>query len=82
MPPQRGYPFPQPAHLLKNFDHQGIVRFHRMLKTTNNFYLVLGEYSGTPLEEVLEHGPRIMTFAQSTPSLTQRRPSPSRSAWC
>ena len=47
------------------FKHDSIVTCFLMLKTSSNLYIAYSYLEGNTLEEVLQLGPKAMTFAQS-----------------
>ena len=55
-----------------------IVECHKMLKTTNNIYLVYDYCDGTTLEELIENQVSL-SEAKSTYILKQRKPLPGKS---
>ena len=62
---QLGYSSYYLAKILKLVKHENIVTCFRMFKTNSNLYIVYNYQESNTLDEVLEVGPKVLTFAQS-----------------
>lgn len=73
MPSSTKVPLPiTTAKILKSIKHENIITCYRMFKTSSKLYIVYGYEEGNTLDEVLELGPKALTFPQSNPPTMAR----------